>query len=83
MPQSFYPFVTRLDGIVASEALCCEQLIPVGYAIGQIVFQIEGIVAESALTMGANETVWVPCLAQSFEAILILDSNVAFGANGR
>jgi hypothetical protein len=63
--QSFHPSIACLDREAACEALCCEQLIPIGLAVRVAFLQEERIVAEQFCTVCALEALRMEFLANS------------------
>jgi len=57
--QSLDPPVSGFDRESAGDALCCEQLVPIFFAVGQSVLQIEGAVGEDLVAVGASKALWM------------------------
>jgi len=68
--QSFDPAVTSLDWKATRDTLCCEQFIPIFFAVGQAVFQVEWRVGEDFSTISANKTLGMKCFAHGLQTIL-------------
>jgi len=66
----FDPTIARLDGVAASEALGREQFVPVRFAVGKSVLQVEVAVAEQTSTVSASEAFRVELLADGVQTVL-------------
>jgi len=69
--EGLHPTVTRLDGEPAGDALRREQLIPIFFAVGQAVLQVEGEVGEGLAAVGAAETLRVEVGAEGLQTVLL------------
>lgn len=69
--QSFNPSVTSFDWEATSEAFGCEELIPIGLAVGFTFFQEEWTVAEKFATIGASEAFGMVVLSNSIQAVTL------------
>jgi len=78
----FDPTIARLDGVAASEALGREQFVPVRFAVGKSVLQVEVAVAEQTSTVSASEAFRVELLADGVQTVS-LDAFLAAGARWR
>jgi len=64
------PPVAGLDGKAARDALGREQLVPVLFAVGQPVLEVEGRVGEDLAAVGAHEALGVERPAHRLQAVL-------------
>merc|ERR1719187_3220008 len=80
--MGLHPAVAGLDGEVAAHALGGEQIVPVFFAVGQAVLEVEGARAEDAATVRAAEALGVELLAHGVQAVSF-DSLAALIADGR
>jgi len=80
--EGLHPAVARLDGEAAAHALGGEQVVPVGFAVGKTILQVEGAGAEGLPAVGAREALGVELLPDGVQAIP-LDAVATLGAGGR
>merc|ERR1712115_275223 len=64
------PPVAGLDGKAARDALGREQFVPVLFAVGQPVLEVEGRVGEDLAAVGAHEALGVERPAHRLQAVL-------------
>jgi len=64
------PPVAGLDGKAARDALGREQLVPILFAVGQPVLEVEGRVGEDLAAVGAHEALGVERPAHRLQAVL-------------
>jgi len=69
--QSLNPAITSLDWESTRDTFCSEQFIPIFFAVGQSVFQVEWRVGEDFSTISANKTLRMKCFAHSLQTILL------------
>jgi len=64
------PPVARLDGKAARDALGREQLVPILFAVGEPVLEVEGRVGEDLATVSAHEALRVERPTHRLQAVL-------------
>jgi len=68
--KSLYPTVSSFDRKATGDTFGCEQFIPIFFAVGQSVFQIEWRVGKDFSTISANKTFWMKCFAHGLQTVL-------------
>jgi len=68
--KSLYPTVTGFDRKTTGDTFGCEQFIPIFFAVGQSVFQIEWRVGKDFSTISANKTFGMKCFAHGLQTVL-------------
>lgn len=68
--ESLNPPIACLYGESARDAFCCEQLVPIFFAVRQAVLKIERGVCKDFTTIGTGETFGMEALAHGFQTVL-------------
>lgn len=79
--QRFNPAISGLDRESAAHALGGEELVPVFFAVGHSIFEVERAVSKSCFAVRAHEAIGMPSLLKSIQTIA-LDAMSALPANG-
>lgn len=80
--QSFYPAITGFNGESTCKAFCCEQFIPIGFAVGITLLQEEWRIAKDFAAMCAAKAFWMEMTADGVQAIA-LNFAIALAASWR
>lgn len=67
--KSLYPTVSSFDRKATGDTFGCEQFIPIFFAVGQSVFQIEWRVGKDFSTISANKTFRMKCFAHGLQTV--------------
>jgi len=68
--KSLDPPVSSFNWESAGDALCCEQLVPIFFTVGQSVLQIEGAVGEDLVAVGARKALRMEVCGHRLQAVL-------------
>jgi hypothetical protein len=67
--EGFDPSIASFHWESASEALCGEELVPIGFAVRFAFFQEEGTVSKQFTAISTFEALWVEFFADGIQAI--------------
>jgi len=74
--EGLNPPISGLNWESARHTLCGEQFVPIFFAVGKVVFQVEWRVGKYLSTIGANKTLWMERLAHCLQTILMTDDMI-------
>jgi len=67
--ESLDPPVSGFDRESARHALCCEQLVPIFFTVGQSILQIEGAIGEDLVAVSACKTLRMEVCGHRLQAV--------------
>lgn len=68
--EGLYPAVTGFYREPTGNTFCCEELVPIFFAVGKPIFKIERRVCENFTTIGAGKAFRMEVLAHGFQTVL-------------